>query len=178
MTTIETLTLVNIILTALTLTIAYFNYLHFRKKEFQEKLYQIKIDAYKDISRRCYDAYQELDVNSSPFVEIYDHKDKKAWEAHFLQEVTKMYKVGNSLEKHVYQYTIFIPNDLADKIYEYAGICTSYVTQFSHFDTGLNCHTHDKIWELYIDIIEAIRNDLKIEIIDRSLLKRITHKIT
>jgi len=50
MNTIEIFTLCNTILTTVTLTIAYSNYHLSKKKDFQDKLFQIKLDAYKDLN--------------------------------------------------------------------------------------------------------------------------------
>lgn len=177
MTTEINLTIVNIILTSATLTVAWLVYRHSRKKDFQDNLFKIKIEAYKEINDLCYKAYRQLDPTNTPFTQIYDFKEKTEWLVYYTSEVTKMYRVGRQLEKSVYKHCIFLPQNITDKLHEYAGICTSYVTQFAHFDTGLNCETHDRIWELYVDLFSVMRDDLKVERIDRDLLDRITDKV-
>lgn len=169
--------IINIVLTTATLTVAWLVYRHSRKKDFQDSLFKIKLDAYKEINDLCYTAYRQLDPNNSPFAEIYDFRNKSEWQTFYMTNVTKMYSVGRQLEKSVYKHCIFLPQDITDKLHEYAGICTFYVTQFAHFDTGLNCETHDRIWELYVDLFSAMRDDLKVERIDRDLLDRITDKV-
>jgi hypothetical protein len=72
MTTEETLTTINIFLTSITLVVGYLTYRFSKKKDFEDQLFQIKIEAYKEINEACFKAFQKLDVNSTPFVEMYD----------------------------------------------------------------------------------------------------------
>lgn len=53
MTNPEILTVVNIILTVITIAVSYANYTHIRQKDFQDNLYKIKVEAYKNLIDQC-----------------------------------------------------------------------------------------------------------------------------
>lgn len=177
MSTAETFTLCNIVLTSVTLTFTYFNYHHSRKKDFQDKLFQIKLDAYKELNARCYDAYLTLNINSAPFNEIYNIETKEEWDKYFDKEFMGLYKVGFELQEVIYSYAYLLPNDIIEKYYEYSNFCLGFVTMSAHFNTGLIVDNTGRLWEYYTDLVNSIRHDLKIEIIDKGLLKRVTNPI-
>lgn len=173
MTTPEILTMVNIFLTVITIAVSYANYTHTRQKEFQENLYKIKIETYKKIIEQCHDAWHQLDINSTPFVEIYSIKEKHDWEIYYKKEVVKLIHLGFDIEKIIFKETMFLPTKVMDKVYEFATKCIRYVVIASHFDTGLIIEHQDELHELFFEVVNAFRNDLGIEIIDESLKSRI-----
>lgn len=174
MTPIEIFTLINTLLTTLTLTISYFNYHHSRKKDFQDKLFQIKLDAYKDLNAKCYDAYLTLNINSTPFNKIYDFENKADWDVFFDKEFKGLYKVGFQLQESIYGYGYLLPNDVIEKYFDFSNFCLGFVTMSAHFDTALIVDNSDRMWAYYIELLNLIRHDLKIEVIDKGLLKRVT----
>src|SRR5664279_5851377 len=79
MTTEQIFTTITVGLTSVNVLLTYFNFRRSRKKEFQDKLFQFKVDAYKTLNDACYGAVKRLDINSSPYVAIYDYSDEAEW---------------------------------------------------------------------------------------------------
>jgi hypothetical protein len=173
MTTEQTFTLVTIVLTTANAVMTFLNLRYSRKKDFQDKLYQLKLDAYKELNDACYETTQRLDINSSPFVEIYDTKDKDEWlkycETNMGEQISKSF----DLQKLTYKYSLILPADIVDKYHEFTNKCISFVTISYHFDTGLIIENQDRLWDLYIDILNSFRKDLEIDTIDGGLRQRI-----
>lgn len=173
MTTEETLTTINIFLTSITLVVGYLTYRFSKKKDFEDQLFQIKIEAYKEINEACFKAFQKLDVNSTPFVEMYDFKTENEWRKYYEKEVTPLFYIGFDIEKLVFKHTLFLPPGIVDKFDEYGQYCLSYITQFGHFDSKLNCESSDRLWEMYTELLGLLREDLKVLELDKGLVSRI-----
>ena len=173
MTMEETLTTINIILTSMTLVVGYLTYRFSKKKDFEDKLFQIKIEAYKEINNACFKAFQKLDVNSTPFIELYDFKTKEKWEKYYEKNIIPYYNVGIGIEKLVFKHSLFLPQEIVGKVDEYGQFCLSYVTQYSHFNSGLNCESHDRLWELYTELLGLFKENLHVLELDQGLVSRI-----
>lgn len=163
----------NIIILTINVGLIYWTLIHNRKKDFEDQLFKEKFDIYKSLTESAYDALKKLDVNSSPFVEIYDIKTKKEWEEYFQKEAAKMYKIGFGLEDKIRKKSIYLPATVVEKFIEYARLCIFYVTNCYHYDTGRIIDVQDKLWGLFFDLTNEIRADLNIDLIDESLKNRI-----
>lgn len=164
-------------LTSVNVLLTYFNLRHSRKKEFQDKLFQFKIDAYKTLNDACYAAVKRLDVNSTPYFEIYNFTDKDKWAKHCEANIGAEIIEGFKLQDLVYGQAIYLPTDVVDKFYEFTNDCISFVTQSYHFDTGLIILNQDRLWNKYIELLNLIRKDLNIELIDTGLKHRISSRM-
>lgn len=177
MTTEQIFTTITVGLTSVNVLLTYFNLRHSRKKEFQDKLFQFKIDAYKTLNDACYFAIKRLDVNSTPYVEIYNYTDEKEWvkycEANMGTEIIEVFK----LQDLVYGQAMYLPTDVVDKFYDFTNDCISFVTHAYHFDTGLIISNQDRLWDKYIELLNLIRKDLNIELIDTGLKHRISSRM-
>lgn len=173
MTTTEILTTVNIGLTVITIAVSYANYTHIRQKNFQENLYKIKLEAYKKLIDQCLDTWRQLDINASPFVEIYDFDTKDEWEKYYEKEVGKLVHLGFDIQKTIFKETTFLPSKVMDTVFEFSNKCIRYVVIAAHFDTGLIIERQDELHELFFEVVNVFRKDLGIEIIDESLKSRI-----
>ena len=174
MTTAEVLTLTNIILTAIALAVGYSNFKHLREKDFHDILYKTKFDTYKIIIDQCLDVWRQLDINSTPFVEIYDIKDKADWEIYHEKEISKLIHLGFDIQKTVFKYTTYLPGNVMDKVFEFSEKCIRYVVIAYHFDTGLIIEKQDELHKLFFEVVNSFRSDLGIEIIDESLKTRLS----
>lgn len=163
----------NIIILAINVGLIYWTLIHNRKKDFEDQLFKEKFDIYKSLIESAYDALKKLDINSSPFVEIYDIKTKKEWEEYIQKEAGKMFKIGFGLEDKIRKKSIYLPATVVEKFIEYARLCVWYVTNTYHYDTGSIIDVQDKLWGLFFDLTNEIRADLKIDLIDESLKNRI-----
>lgn len=174
MTIEQTFTLTTIILTTVNVGLTYFNLKYNRKKDFQDKLYQLKLDAYRELNESCYEATQRLDINSTPFVQIYDFKDKSEWTEYCKQNMGEQFIQSFDLQKLTFKNSLILPSDIVDKYHEFTNFCISFVTSSYHFDQGLIINNQDRLWDLYTDLLNSFRKDLQIETIDGSLSKRIS----
>lgn len=173
MTTTEILTLTNIVLTAIAIAVTYANYTHIREKDFQDNLYKTKVEAYRTLIEQCVDIWRQLDINSTPFVQIYDVKDEAQWMEYFLKEIHPLYHLAFDLQKEIFRHTTFLPSKVMDKVFEFSEECLSYITTASHFDTGLIIQRQDELHDLFFELVNTLRSDLGIELIDESLNRRI-----
>ncbi len=173
MTTPEILTTVNIFLTVITIAVSYANYTHIRQKDFQDNLYKIKVEAYKKLIDQCLDTWRQLDINSTPFVQIYDFKTKEEWQAYYEQEVGKLVHLGFDIQKSIFRETTFLPSKVMDTVFAFSEKSIRYVVNAVHFDTGVIVAGQDELHELFFDVVNAFRTDLGIEVINDSLKSRI-----
>lgn len=177
MTTPEKIALFSIVLTGINVFLTYSNYKHNRKKDFQDKLYQLKLAAYTELGEACYEAIMRLDINSTPFVQIYDFEEKEKWIKYCEQNMSEQFSKSIEMQKLTYKHTLYLPNKIIDKYHDFTKYCISFVTTSYHFDTDLIISNQDRLWDLYLDILDGFRSDLNIEIIDVDLRTRITSKI-
>ncbi len=177
MSTEQTFTAITIILTTVNVLITYFNLRHNKKKDFQDKLYQMKLQSYKELNASCYKSIKRLDINSSPFVQIYDYEKKEDWEQYCQQHMGEQFHESFELESLIYEHAMLLPTEIAVKYREFANHCISFVTMTYHFDTGLIIDKQNRLWDMYIDLLEEFRSDLNIEKIDESLRQRITSRV-
>jgi len=177
MTIEQTFTAITITLTIINAALIYFNLRHSRKKDFQDKLFQLKLDAYKEMNDACYSSIKRLDIESTPFVQIYDIKDKGEWTKYCENNMGEQFQKGFELLDLAYKYTFILPPSVVNKLHEFSNYCISFVTMTYHFDTGLIIDNQERLWDLYTDLTNEFRKDLNIEIIDGSLRQRISSKI-
>jgi hypothetical protein len=177
MTTEQKFTIITILLTAINAFMTYINFRHNRKKEFQEKLFELKLEAFNEINQVCLNAIRRLDINSSPFNEIYEYKNLEAWEEYCEKNIGEQFIKSLDMKDLTYKYGIIIPPCILDKYHEFANLCVAYVTTSTHFETKLIVNLQEKLHNHYIDILNEFRTDLKIETIDDSLKNRLLSKM-
>ena len=120
-----------------------------------------------------YETWRQLDINSTPFVQIYDFNNKEDWQKYYEKEVGKLVHLGFDIRKTIFKETTFLPSKVMDTVFEFSNKCISYVVVASHFDTGLIIERQDELHKLFFDVVDAFRNDLGIEVINESLKIRI-----
>lgn len=152
----------------------YLVYRHERKKSFQEILYQRKMDAYQEILERCYATTIRLDVNSSPYTEIYEFKDQASWEAYWMTVNADEYAASFSLQDMLHKHAYILPQAILEPFQDFVNRSIHFVTVTTHFDTGILIDYMDKLWADYSTISDSIRADLHIEVIGKQLQRRIT----
>jgi hypothetical protein len=167
------ISILNIIILAANVGIIYWTLIHNKKKDFEDQLFKEKFDTYKQLIDSSYDALKALDINSDPFRKIYDIKDKAEWQEYFQKEVSKLYKIGFGLEDNIRKKSIYLPATVVDKFIEYSHLCMGYVTNCYHYDTGVIIDCQDRLSDLFFDLVNEIRSDLNIDLIDESLKTRI-----
>lgn len=170
-------TLSTILLTSINVGLTYLNIKNSRRKEFQDKLFQLKLDAYKEMNDVCYNATKRLNVNSFPFCEIYNFKDKKEWENYCIKNMGEQFHLGFGMQDLTYKYSLILPKSVVEKYYDFTNYCINFITTTYHFDTGLMIDNQERIWDLYNKLLNEFRKDLNIEIIDGGLQQRISSKM-
>lgn len=170
------LTLFGIFLTLINIILTYFNLRFSRRKEFQDKLFQLKFEAYNELNNACYESVNRLDINSTPFVQIYDFKQKDEWVEYCENNMGNEYKQSHDIQRLMYKYSLILPSDIIEKYYEFTNACISFVTSCYHFDSELISNNQNQLANLYVDLINKFRTDLNIDLIDGSLSRRISSK--
>ena len=170
-------TLSTILLTSINVGLTYLNIRNGRRKEFEDKLFQLKLDAYNEMNQVCYEAIKRLDINSSPFCDIYNFKEKEEWEKHYTENVNEQLHYGFEMRDLIFKYTLIIPSTIISKYEIFTNHCINYVTICAHFDIEMIMDKENKISDLYYDLLNDFRIDLKIDIIDGGLRQRITSKM-
>lgn len=173
MSTGEILTLVNICMTAVSMSILYFNYRHTREKDFHDNIYKLKLDSYKKIIAQCHNAYKTLDINSTPFAQLYDIKDTQEWRKYYEQSITPLFRIGFDIRDIIYTDTVFLPSHVMDETFKFSDNCLQFVTICAHQNSEYIINKQDELHDLYFNVVNTIRADLGIEIIDDSLKARI-----
>lgn len=158
--------LVNILFT-------YMNFLYNRKKDYQDKLFQYKADAYKLLIDASYAAVKRLDINSIPYAQIYDFTDKDKWLIYCEQNMGTEIIEGFNLRDLVYEQVLFLPTTIIAKFYNFSNDCISFVKSAYNFETEIIVENQDKLWNSYIELLSAVRKDLKIDTLDIGLKRRI-----
>lgn len=174
MTSGQIFAFVTILLTLANVLITFFNMRYGRKKDFQDKLFNLKLDAYREINEAAYQATRRLQINSEPFNRIYDFKNKDEWAKFCEVNLNEQFKESFELQLLTYKHSLILPSIVVDKYHDFTGLCVAFVTMTHHFDTGLIVENQDRLWEMYIDLLNEFRKDLRIEIIDSSLQKRVS----
>lgn len=177
MSTEQIFTSITILLTSVNVALIYFSLRQSRRKDFEDKLFQIKLEAYQDLNKFCHENIKRLSINSTPFVEIYDYKDEKEWGEYCVKNMDEQFIKGFELQDLTFKYSLLLPSKIVDKFYDFSNMCIHFVTMSYHFDTGLIINNQDRLWDLYIDLINEFRKDLDIDIIDGGLRQRITSKM-
>lgn len=166
--------IINVFFLAVNAIILYFTVIYGRKKDFEDDLYKRKLDAYNFLSNECYQLYKRLDINSTPFVHIYDIETEEEWIKHCTNNMNELHHLGFDLQDTIYKYAVYLPNPVIDKLINFSNHCLSFVTMSYHFDTELIIKNQDHLWDLYLNLLTEFRKDLSIEAIDHSLRERMT----
>lgn len=176
MTTEQVLTSITVVLTLVNVIMTYFNLRYIRRKDFQDKLFLLKLDAYIELNEACYETTKRLEINTTPFVEIYDIENEEEWSKYCEKNMGEQFSKSFELQKLTYKHSLILPSDIVEKYHEFTNKSISYVTMVYHFDAGLIIENQDLLWNLYIDLLNSFRKDLEIETIDGGLRQRITSK--
>ncbi len=177
MTPEQTFTMTALVLTLVNVLLTYSNFRHNRKKDFQDRLFSLKIEAYNVLNEACYFRLKDLDINSTPFVQIYDYKDDKTWQKYCEKSMGPEIVAGFKLRNLIYAQAIYLPSDVLNRFLEFADDCISFVSQAYNFDTEHIINRQDALERAYVTLVNEIRMDLKIEVIDSGLQRRLSSKI-
>lgn len=174
MTLEQSLPVISAVITTANVVMTYFNFQHGRKKDFQDKLFQLKLDACKELNDACYEATVRLDINSSPFVQIYDTPTKQEWLTYCQENMGEEIIKGFDMQRLAYKNAFILPAEIVDNYLAFTYQCIAYVKNSYHFDQELIVENQDQLWELYLKLVNSFRKDLDINTIDWGLRKRIT----
>lgn len=166
-------TILSIAFTAINVAISFSIFKYNRKKDFQDKLFQIKLDAYKELNEICYETLKRLDINSTPFVQIYDFTNKEEWVEYCEKEMGEQIVLSFALKDFAYKYSLVLPTKILDQFNIFTNASLSFITMSYHFDTGYIIENQQKLHDIYWELLNMYRKDLNIESIDIDLKKRL-----
>ena len=81
------------------------------------------------------------------------------------------------MQESIYGYAYLLPTAVIEKYDDFSNFCLGFVTMSAQFDTALIVDNTDRMWAYYTELINLIRHDLKIEVIEKGLLKRVTNPV-
>ena len=169
---------INIVILGFNGLVIYWTFYRAKNKDFEKHLFDKKLNAYEKINVECSKIFDRIDVNSSPFVEIYDCKSKKEWEKYYEKNIAKMCGIGiRYFEKVQADYGLIISNKVLSSLDEFITISTRFTVEAHHFDTGILVDKQDRAYNLLDNLRQEMRKDLKLEEIDKSLRNRLKRKI-
>lgn len=128
------ISIANILLTTINVMTTYFN---------------LRFNRRKDLSAACYEIVVKLDVNSTPFVQIYDYQSKEEWTEYCEKNMGELIIEGFALEKVLYKHVLVVPIEIREHFNEFKSKCLSFIKNSYHFDTGLIIENQDLLWDLY-----------------------------
>ncbi|UZO80389.1 hypothetical protein NBT05_15710 [Aquimarina sp. ERC-38] len=134
----QVLTSINILLTSATFLVGYLTYRFYKKKDYEDKIFNMKFETYSKLNELCFNAFNKLNPNNSPLVEIYDYKDKDKWTKYYEKEVMKMDEIALEIERVIMKSSFYLPSETLNAALEFSQYCIKYITQYAHFDTELN----------------------------------------
>ncbi|MEZ4720403.1 MAG: hypothetical protein R2813_00835 [Flavobacteriales bacterium] len=171
---------INILILALNAFVIYRALIHDKRKDFESKLFELKLEAYRSIHVACSEIQLQLDINSDPFVKIYDYdkSQKGEWEDYCRENILPMVNVGQGCFDSVFkEHGVYIPNSVMDCLQEFCVLATRYIVESVHFDTRILLDKEDRLNEALFNLRQTMRTDLGIDKLDRSLEDRINAKI-
>lgn len=157
--------------------VIYLTFYREKNKEFEKHLFDKKLIAYEEINKECSKIYEKIDLESSPFTEIYDIKTKEEWHKHFEKNIGKMVGIGLLyLEKVQAEYGLIISNDVLGKLNDFITIVTRFIVESHHYDTEILIDKQERAYTLLDELRQEMRKDLNLKEIDKSLRDRLKRK--
>lgn len=168
----------NILILSFNGLVIYWTFYRAKNKDFEKQLFDKKLKAYEEINLECSKMLSQIDINSSPFVEIYDIKSKKDWQKHFDKNISKMCGIGISYFSDVQaNYGLIISSEVLSSLDEFITISTRFIVEAHHYDTGILIDKQNRAYYLLDELRQEMRKDLRISEIDKSLRNRLKEKL-
>lgn len=168
---------INIVILTFNGIVIYFTFYRDKNKDFEKLLFDKKLLAYEEINSECSKLFDKIDLDSSPFTEIYETKSKEDWEKYYEKNIAKLAGIGVFYFEEVQaKYGLIISNKILSLLDKYTFIITRFVVESYYFNTGILIDKHERAYDLLDKLRQEMRKDLKIEEINSSLRNRLKEK--
>jgi len=172
------ITFINIAVLLINSFLIYKTFFSERKRKFEDVLFDKKLKTYQEIIDRLYEISSKLDYSSEPFDSIHRFSEKSEWQKYCEKEVLPLISMGINLHINIQRdYGLLLPEKVLKIIDDFSIYATRMVVESHHFDGELIIAKQDKMQGKLFDLINVMRSDLGIEIIDESLRNRLKEKV-
>jgi hypothetical protein len=124
-----------------------------------------KHTAFKKIKASIVHLKRELDINSTPFVQIYDFFDEgktiQEWQVYFNENISPLYKEAYDFQSQLAELKQYIPKNIHDLAYNYSEQCIRYISTTANYNTITIFEMEDIMIDAYNKISDAIDKDTK-----------------
>lgn len=143
-----------------------------RRQNNEDIIFQNKIDAYRQIILQAYDFLQK-----SFFIldELPDFKgNKNEWTEKRMPELFRQLNpLIEKMDSDFIAQVMFMPDDFIKKYNEFSFKCQRLLVEHYHFDNQLSIDTYMKLTEMHNDLINEVRQDLHINLLNEKLKYRL-----
>ncbi len=143
------------------------------KKQFQEKIFELKINAYKEIIELYGTLYEDFFNFLDTFQEFTGTQNE--WEVIERPLFVEYFKKGQTLRLLIYRYGALLPESIIEKMND---LTSTFMTQSTTFNTLKSSYPHDYYGYLETKLYEFIadcRQDLQTDALNTSIFKRISY---
>ena len=169
---------VNIIFLIINGYFLYRIFLSDRKRKFEDMLYDKKLLLYQEILNKVSEISSILDYSSEPFDSIHKFDDKSEWEKYCEKEIFPLISHGMNLLEDIQKlYSLLIPEKILKILENFSMYSVRFVVESYHFEGEIILEKQLKMLNIKFDLINEMRSDLKIDLIDESLKDRLKEKI-
>lgn len=156
-----------------TFVMSLINYWHNKRKDLEEKLYDVKVEAYRQLSNTAFILIEKLRIQGYPFSEIKKPYHANEMEEYFNKEYHTMENTISESKKIGQHYMVFLPNGALNNYFHFISSCEIYVIKGQDFNYDLLYDLKSRCLMDYYKMIDFFRNDLGIDKLDESLKKRL-----
>jgi hypothetical protein len=165
------ISVIAVCISCLALVVPYLSYKRETRKSNQDLVFAEKITAYKEITIASHRVHLELFdlVNKIQF----NNKDNPNWQQEFSQMSNSWYAKGFDFKELIYKYVSILPRDIFKKSENLSMSFVGFVTMAFHNDNDMTINGYEENEKKLYELIDAIREDLKIDKIDFELSNRL-----
>lgn len=167
----KTTELISISALAISFLTFWLTYIRENRKKFQENLYDLKLDAYKNIIKEVWNFIEEA-YNLNEEMQVFEG-DKREWLAKFEKESSKYLDQAYELTVHSTENVLIFPENSIDKLNEIIRLSTSHVITAYHFDFEMMQESYNNLIESFNDFVNLARKELGTNKLNKSLNKRL-----
>jgi hypothetical protein len=143
-----------------------------RRQNNEDIIFQNKIDVYRQIISQTYDFLQK-----SYFIldELPDFKgNKEEWTETKMPELYRQLNpMIDKMDSDFIGHVIFLPDDFIKKYNEFSFKCQRLLVEHYHFDNQVSIETYMTLTEMHNDLINEVRRDLHVDLLNEKLKYRL-----
>ncbi|GAB2993834.1 hypothetical protein GCM10027284_08760 [Cyclobacterium sediminis] len=148
-----------------------------RKRKFEDTLFEKKLSTYQSIIDRVYDISKKLDYSSYPFDAIHKIKTEEEWQEFHGKNIGPLLHLGMNLHLSLQKdYGLLLPEKILNILNDFSLYATRMVIEAYYFDGSLILEKEKLMHNKLFELLDAMRMDLGVDQIDKSLQRRLREK--